>query len=214
MNPPGAADPLYVLARRVLLDVVEALGQQQEAVTLAGAQAVYLHTGPAGLAIAEYTTDADIAIHPSLLSDKPLLEEALGSAGFSLSEQEVGRWVTKRELEGREVEVIADLLVPEAVGGPGRRGARLGVHGKRAARKVRGLEAVLVDRQRMAVGSLEEADPRRSLELAHQARHPSHAEGGIALADAVTGAPDAFRQRGARRLRSARTSTYRLASRA
>ncbi len=41
---PGAPEPLYVLARRVLLDALEALGDQQDAVILVGAQAVYLHT--------------------------------------------------------------------------------------------------------------------------------------------------------------------------
>lgn len=35
----------YVLARRVLLDALDALGPQIEAVVLVGAQAVYLHTG-------------------------------------------------------------------------------------------------------------------------------------------------------------------------
>ena len=37
-----------------------------------------------------------------------------------------------------------DLLVAETVGGPGRRAARLGVHGNNAAMKVRGLEGALV----------------------------------------------------------------------
>ncbi len=51
------------------LDALAALGAQRDALILAGAQAVYLHTGPAGLAVAEYTTDADIAINPRLLSE-------------------------------------------------------------------------------------------------------------------------------------------------
>ncbi len=38
-------DPLYALARAVLLDVLEALGDQRDAVVLVGAQAIYLHTG-------------------------------------------------------------------------------------------------------------------------------------------------------------------------
>ncbi len=33
---------LYVLARRVLLDALEALGDHREAIVLVGAQAVYL----------------------------------------------------------------------------------------------------------------------------------------------------------------------------
>jgi hypothetical protein len=42
---PGAPDPLYVLARSALLDALEALGHQRDAVILVGAQAIYLHTG-------------------------------------------------------------------------------------------------------------------------------------------------------------------------
>ena len=55
---PGAPDPLYVLARRILLDTLEALENQRQALVLVGAQAIYLHTGEADLAVAPYTTDA------------------------------------------------------------------------------------------------------------------------------------------------------------
>ncbi len=158
---PGAPEPLYVLARRVLLDALQALGDQNEAVILVGAQAVYLHTGEADLAVAEYTTDGDIAIDPSALRSEPRLEESLTAAGFSQDLQEVGRWLTTRQLDVDPVTVKVDLLVPEAVGGPGRRAARIGEHGKRTARKARGLEAALLDWERTEVGSLEEADDRR-----------------------------------------------------
>ena len=57
-------DALYVRARAALLDAVEALGAHLDAVVLVGAQAIYLHTGDADLAVAEYTTDADFAISP------------------------------------------------------------------------------------------------------------------------------------------------------
>ncbi|CAN5774578.1 hypothetical protein BH23ACT10_BH23ACT10_17860 [soil metagenome] len=53
-----------------------------------GAQAVYLHTGPADLAVAELTTDADLAISPQFLADEPdniqvdlLVPEALAGRG-------------------------------------------------------------------------------------------------------------------------------------
>ena len=42
-------DPLYVAARGVLLDALQALGEQREALILAGAQAIYIHTGAAEL---------------------------------------------------------------------------------------------------------------------------------------------------------------------
>ena len=48
----AAIDPRYVAARRVLLDALEALEAQKQAVIVAGAQAVYLRTseGERGLA--------------------------------------------------------------------------------------------------------------------------------------------------------------------
>ncbi len=155
MNLPGAVDPLYILARRVLLDALEALGNQRNALILVGAQAIYLHTGPAGLAIPEYTTDADIGLDPQFLADRPRLEEVFRTAGFHPDGTHVGSWLAKRDLSGKEVEVAVDLLVPSAVGGSGRRGARLGIHGNKVARKVKGLEAALVDKTEKTISSLE-----------------------------------------------------------
>lgn len=43
---PGEPDPLYIAAKRVLLDELEALSPPRNAVILVGAQAIYLHTGP------------------------------------------------------------------------------------------------------------------------------------------------------------------------
>ena len=69
--------------------------------------------------------------------------------------------MTTISIEGREHIVPLDLLVPEALSpGEGRRGARLGPHGKRAARKVRGLEAVVVDNDTMTISALDPLDPR------------------------------------------------------
>ena len=50
---PGDPDPLYIAARGVLLDALQALGLQRDAIILVGAQAVYLHTGAIELPIAE-----------------------------------------------------------------------------------------------------------------------------------------------------------------
>src|SRR2546421_424713 len=66
---PGVPDPLYVRARAGLLDAVEALGLHRESVVLVGAQAIYLHTGDADLAVAEYTTDPDFPMPPRELTD-------------------------------------------------------------------------------------------------------------------------------------------------
>ena len=97
---PGVPDPEYVLARRVLLDALQALGEQRSAVLLVGAQAIYLHTGDADLAVAPYTTDGDVAIDPSRLKDDPKLAEALGGAGFSAYTGQVGTWIMSRPPAG------------------------------------------------------------------------------------------------------------------
>lgn len=73
----GVPDPEYVLARRVLLDALDALGPHRGSFILVGAQAVYLHTGKAQIAVPEYTTDADLAIDPRLLQPHPLLAAVL-----------------------------------------------------------------------------------------------------------------------------------------
>ncbi|MCY3667732.1 MAG: hypothetical protein OXH81_18880 [Gemmatimonadetes bacterium] len=148
----GAPD-LYVQARTALLDAAEALAEQLDAVVLVGAQAVYIHTGDADfVATAPYTTDADFCIAPDNLSDEPLLYELLQDRGFSPGEQP-GSWHSP---DG----IPVDLMVPEALAGPGSRGARLGPHGKRVARRAKGLEGALVDRKRMEIVSLESNDDR------------------------------------------------------
>ncbi|WP_214107414.1 hypothetical protein [Acrocarpospora catenulata] len=143
----------YVLARQVLLDVLEALGPHRDAVVLVGAQAVYLHTGDADLAVAPTTTDADIALAPDLLHDEPLLEAALRSAGF-VPGANPGTWHGTSH-------IAVDLMVPEALSGSGgRRGARLPVHGNRVARRTVGLEPALVDNRDHELQALDVTDER------------------------------------------------------
>jgi hypothetical protein len=146
-------DQLHVRARSALLDAVEALKAHLDAVVLVGAQAVYLHTGAADLAVAEYTTDADFALRPGDLADTPLLAEALTDAGFSPRE-DPGAWLSP---DG----IYVDLMVPEALAGAGSRGARLGPHGNRAARRAKGLEGALVDRDRRTIAALDPSDARQ-----------------------------------------------------
>lgn len=166
---PGetTSSPEYVAARRVLLDALEALRQHENALVLAGAQAVYLHTGPGSLPIAEFTTDGDLTIDPELLADAPPLDELMRAAGFELTElqgaREPGIWEKVVEVGGREIVVPVDLIVPREAAPPGgSRGARLEGHSKRAARKVSGLEAALIDNEAMSINALEPADPRRA----------------------------------------------------
>ncbi len=145
-------DPAYVEARTVLLDALEALADHLDSCILVGAQAVYEHTGDSDLAVVPTTTDADLALDPRSLASQPLLADLMLAKGFR-STASVGGWQAPTGL-------FVDLMVPEGVGGAGRRGARLGPHGKDVARKCRGLDGVLLDRQPLALRALGPDDPR------------------------------------------------------
>jgi hypothetical protein len=153
----------YVEARRVLLDALDALCQQLDAVVLVGAQAVYLRTADRLPAYQPFTTDADIVLDPSLLTDRPALGDVMRNAGFVLT-AEPGIWETRFRREGfaDDVVVPVDLIVPMNVAsGPGRRSARLGGdHGKHSARKSEGLEGALVDHSPIRISAIDTADDR------------------------------------------------------
>jgi hypothetical protein len=151
MPGAGSPDPEYIAARRVLLDALAALDTHRKAVVLVGAQAIYLHVGEGDLAVAPYTTDGDLAIDPRELDDEPALAAMLEAAGFKLAVRP-GTWTMS--------EVQIDLLVPASLGGAGRRGARLGVHGTEVARKATGLEAAVVDHSLHRIAALDAADTR------------------------------------------------------
>ncbi len=154
---------LYVVARRVLLDSLEALGPHCGAAIVVGAQAIYMRAGEADLAVAPYTTDGDLAIDPSRLAEVPPLEQVLLRAGFQpRSKDSVGIWIAHRPTrDNPRTEVQIDLLVPASVSpGKGRRSAMLPGHDARAARIVRGIEGVLVDADVMKVAALDAADGR------------------------------------------------------
>jgi hypothetical protein len=159
-------DARYVAARGVLLDALFALAPHGKAAIVVGAQAVYLRTGEANLAIAPYTTDADLAINPSLLGDDPRLSQAMLDANFTLTRrpeghEEPGIWTEPIDVNGQIELIPVDLIVPKAVAPPGgTRGARLGTHGNRAARSAIGLEAALIDHSPMEIGALDASDAR------------------------------------------------------
>lgn len=148
----GELDEAYIRARSALLDATDALAPHLDSIVLVGAQAIYLHTGSADLAIAEFTTDADFSVEPGTLSDTPLLGELLTRRGFTPREHP-GGWLTP---DG----VYVDIMVPEALAGRGTRSADLGAHGKRAARRALGLEGALVDRELRTITALDPRDPR------------------------------------------------------
>jgi hypothetical protein len=155
MNPPGGVD-LLVAARSALLDALDALSEQINAVIVVGAQAIYLHTGAAPVALAEATKDSDLVLDTRALTSEPLIEEAMRAAGFHLDVQahQPGAWLNA---DG----IPVDLMVPEALaGGSGRRGARIPPHAKNAARRAVGLEAAVVDHARIDIRALAPGDRR------------------------------------------------------
>lgn len=157
MSPPGEPDPVVVGARRALLDALDALGPLREAVVLVGAQAIYLHTGEVSVAVAPFTTDADIVFDTERLADDPRIEEAMRAAGFlqSGASPQPGAWTSA---DG----VPVDLMIAEAqAGGPGRRGVRVPPHASTAARRALGLEGALVDNVVIEVLALDVERDRR-----------------------------------------------------
>jgi len=65
MNPPGEQPDQLLAARHALLDALQALQPHLDALVLIGAQAIYLHTGAANVALAETTKDSDLALAPA-----------------------------------------------------------------------------------------------------------------------------------------------------
>lgn len=154
---PGA-DNLIVEARAALLDAVAALEAHKDSVILIGAQAIYLHTGRADVALAEATKDSDLALDTRRLADDPLIEQAMSAAGFTqaVSSTQPGAWLNPAGIP-------VDLMVPEALAGaPGsqRRGARIPPHAKTASRRAVGLEAAVVDHAPVRITALGQGDKR------------------------------------------------------
>jgi hypothetical protein len=159
MSPHGDSPTLLVQARSALLDALEALSEHRDAVIVIGAQAIYLHTGNALVALAEATKDSDLAVDPRRLDDDPLLEEAMTRAGFYLNpfSAQPGAWMNAAGIP-------VDLMVPEALAGTGTkntRGARIPPHDKSATRRARGLEAAVIDNSFMTISALDASDSRR-----------------------------------------------------
>lgn len=96
----------YVEARRVLLDVLSALREQLDAVVLVGTQAVYLRTAGRLPTYQPFTTDADIVVDPSRLSDRPPIGAAMTTAGFVLTDERVA-------IDAETIDGAAEDLEPE-----------------------------------------------------------------------------------------------------
>ena len=155
MNPTGGSDDLLVRARSVLLDALIALDAHRDSVVVIGAQAIYLHTGSARVAVAEATKDSDLGIDLRTLGVYPLIEEAMTRAGFHhdpLAGQP-GSWLSPGGIP-------VDLMVPDAIAGKGRRSVEAPPHDKRALRRAVGLEAAVIDNAVMTIRALAADDGR------------------------------------------------------
>ena len=143
----------YVTARRVLLDCLDLLAAQSEALVLVGAQAIYLQTPVLDVGLPASTTDGDIAIDPDLLFENPDLAEVLESAGFR-PHTSPGTWSSP---EG----VPIDLMVPSgALPASSRRTASLAGQGAPTARRTAGLELALRDNAKLELRALDPNDTR------------------------------------------------------
>ncbi|MEV7552774.1 hypothetical protein AB0N89_24455 [Amycolatopsis sp. NPDC089917] len=153
---------LTIVARKVLLDGLTALERHLDALTVVGAQAVYLQTAEVPLATAAYTSDGDVGVDPQQLADEPLLEQALRSAGFErLQQHQPGLWGRTETVGDTPTKVELDLLVGQTLAEGGNRSVKIQPHDKMAARRVPGLEPTVVDRTLMTVAALEPGDDRR-----------------------------------------------------
>lgn len=145
-------DDRFVEARSILVRGVKALvPSQAEALTLIGAQAVFEHVRGTGLPLT-LTGDGDQSVWPRYVDGTFDMAAALIKAGFNQHRDRPGIWGYPT---GGGQNVGFDLLVPEAIAGPGRRGARVPGQDKHALGRAAGLELTLLDRAKRVVSSFD-----------------------------------------------------------
>ena len=113
-NP--AVEPEYVAARTALLDALDVLVEHRDSLVVVGAQAVYARTQRAGLTVAPYTTDGDLAVDPRTLQDAPDISGLMLASGFTLKAGhgggiQPGQWERTVAVEDRSFRVQVDLIV-------------------------------------------------------------------------------------------------------
>jgi hypothetical protein len=152
----------FVRARRTLITVLRHLAvYREDAIVVAGAQAVYIRTAAEAFPFTPFTFDSDIVLDPRVLDPEPPVGSILASLGYVHRAEQPGLyWAPGSDrTDGCQV----DLLVPERfAAGRSRRDANLPGANRRAARRTRGLEATLYDRERRRIDDLE--DPTISAE--------------------------------------------------
>lgn len=146
------------LARRALLDALHALEPHLKSLVLIGAQAVYLRTENVALAIAPYTTDADLMIDSRGLAASPEITSLLKSVGFWSSAESggnPGHWINANGTP-------LDLMQPrvQSTRGKHARSASLPPHESSTARIADGLDCALIDSDALLIESFDNADSR------------------------------------------------------
>lgn len=155
-------DPATVLSRRALIDVVLALYDHREALTVLGGHAVIAVTSHlAALPQPDATQDGDLGVTPQLLANSPLLLNKMTELGFETARTDrPGIWSL---IEQRDVpihqRVTVDLIAPRAVAADNMkrqiRAARVGAHGKRSVSATEGTELSWIDRHLMVLHSFD-----------------------------------------------------------
>lgn len=164
----GGVNAAMAPSRAALCAALDAIAPHRDAVTVAGAHAVFERTRDLDIA-ADATKDGDLALTPALVAEEPRLEAAMRGAGFrTLAELEgearqhdpglrrryeaqPGLWATGMASSGEPIGEV-DLLVPTSIAGGGRRSAHaLKSHGKQATCHTPGLELVVLDRSLMKI---------------------------------------------------------------
>lgn len=154
----GDTDPIYVAARRTMLDALEALSPLGlENFVMVGAHAVYVHAATTVGPIAPFTSDADLVVDPRSLRLPNVIQHSLAKAGFVLRGNHSGLY--EAAMRDDELQRRVDIFVPEGLAhhfsGDGY--AR---HDVDAVMVQEGLELALYDCSTHVVASLD-ADPRR-----------------------------------------------------
>lgn len=175
-------EPSLVASRSVLCEVLDALSEHQDALTVIGAHAVHERTSELPFA-STVTKDSDIGVAPELVGDAPLLGELMERAGFSplsrlaaaLPDNHPGRrwlgrpglWGTRIDENGDPVDEV-DLMVPESIAGSGRRSVgSMSGHGKATTGRVLGIELCVLERDLLSIEDFQTGVKR----YAYVARH-------------------------------------------
>ncbi len=143
-----------VRSRRLLVEVVRALGPFRDSLVVVGAHAVMHHAEKLGFQ-PDSTADADAALNPLLVADSPSILHVMREAGLEPASPErpgIYGYAGESQIPQRQRTTI-DLIVPESYAGAGRRAARVSGQ-KNALTRALGIELSLWDRDSTTISTL------------------------------------------------------------